>query len=220
MTTKLLKNNNWNNFFSQILSKKYFQLIIQNIDKFANEIYPKKEDIFRIFEFIKINEIKVIIIGQDPYHNLNQANGIAFGVNNGITPPPSLKNISKELFNEYNRGLDDYTLISWVKQGVFLINAIWTVFKNSPFSCNDWGWDIFCKDLLEYICSKKDNIIFVCFGNWAFKFVKSINLKNIIVLKTSHPSPLSANKGFFGSNIFKNVNYELSKLNTKIIKWC
>lgn len=217
---KLLRNNSWNDFFSIEFEKKYFNILVNKIDNYSNQIYPTQEDIFKIFRLIDVEQIKVVIMGQDPYHNYQQANGIAFGVNIGVNPPPSLKNIAKEIYKEYNQQLIDYSLESWVKQGVFLINSIWTVFKNNPLSCKDWGWEEFSQNLLKYICKKNNKVVFVCFGNWAYKYVSSINLKNIIILKTSHPSPYSANKGFIGSNIFKKINLELTKLNLKTIQWC
>lgn len=217
---KLQKIKEWNDFFSNEFEEKYFQLIIKNINQFSNEIYPKRNEIFRIFELINPNDVKVVIFGQDPYHNENQANGVAFGVNIGLSLPPSLKNIAKEVYHEFNKKLIDYSLLSWVNQGVLLVNTIWTVFKNKPLSCHDWGWEKFSKSLLKYLYKKNNKIIFVCFGNWAYNFLSSIKLEEPIILRTSHPSPLSAYKGFIGSNIFKNINKKLKELNLDTIDWC
>lgn len=216
----LQKIKSWEDFFSRQFEEKYFQLLINKISENKDRIYPNFKNIFRIFELIKKEDIKVIVLGQDPYHNSSQANGIAFGVNENIVPPPSLRNINKELINEYNTGLKDFSLISWVNQGIFLINSIWTVIKNQPLSCLDWGWDIFTKQLLKYIYELNNSVIFVCFGNWAFEYINNLNLKNPIIFKTSHPSPFSAYKGFIGSNIFKKINNKLKEMNLKTINWC
>lgn len=219
MVIKLI-DNSWIDFFSIEFGKKYFQYIENMLERYKDKLCPKNDDIFRIFELLDLSNIKVIIIGQDPYHNLGEANGIAFGVNKNVKIPPSLKNIDKEIYREYNKHLIDYSLINWVKQGVLLINSIWTVFPNQPLSCKDWGWEEFTKNLIRCIYEKNKKVIYLCFGNWASKFIDDLQLSEIIMLKTSHPSPFSANKGFLGSNIFKKTNEILNNLNLKTIDWC
>ena len=177
--------------------------IIKNSEK----IYPSTENIYKAFNY-PLKNIKIIIIGQDPYHGENQANGLAFAVNNNIKPPPSLKNIMKESVTK------DKTLLSWAEQGVFLLNTCLTVAENSPLSHSGKGWEIYTYNAIDYLLNNnKNDLIFCLWGKNAQLLGHKLDLdnrKNVIkIIKTSHPSPLSANKTsspFIGSDQFKLLN--------------
>lgn len=193
---------------------KLFNQYEFDLDELYNSgdiVYPKREHIFRVFE-MDINEIKVLLLGQDPYHNPNQANGLSFSVNEGINIPPSLKNIYKELQNEFperNYIFNSGNLERWFKkEKIFLLNASLSVIKNKPASQMDL-WQEFTNDVIKYISDNNKNCVFVLLGNFAkSKQVFISNKTNIIT--GVHPSPYSANNGFFGSNIFKNIEQKLN----------
>lgn len=177
-------------------------------------VYPKKEQIFRVFE-MDVNDIKILLLGQDPYHNPNQANGLSFSVNNDIKIPPSLKNIYKEIqaeFPERNYIFNSGNLTRWFKEEkIFLLNASLSVIKNKPGSQMKL-WQEFTDDVIKFISDNNKNCVFVLLGNFAKSKEIFISNKNNIITGV-HPSPLSANNGFFGSNLFKSIE---TKLNTQI----
>lgn len=224
--------------FSDILSKEWIEEmdyeIIQNTEqrfkkvmveciKNALKVYPKQNDLFYIFNKCKLKDIKVVILGQDPYHRFeNQANGMAFSVSNEISTPPSLKNIQKELLFCYPNSNCNNDLSHWVEQGVFLLNTSLSVTQNKPGSHIN-VWDEFIKHIIEII-SKKGNIIFCLWGKNAEKMESyiDVSLNKNFILKCSHPSPLSAFKTenpFFGSQIFRKINEFLLTINKPEIKW-
>lgn len=171
-----------------------------------SEFYPYKQDnIFKIFELCSLQDIKVVILGQDPYHSSKfQANGIAFSVNKKVAIPPSLRNIFKEVGITPNHG----DLTDWVKQGVFLLNASLTVKEKTPNS-HEFIWGKFITHIIDIINEKCDNIIFVSWGNFALNRYSNINLNKHTLLTSSHPSPLSCyktDKPFIGSNVFNKIN--------------
>lgn len=185
-----------------------------DLDKLYNSddiIYPKREQIFRVFE-MDVNEIKILILGQDPYHNPNQANGLSFSVNDGITIPRSLKNIYKELqieFPERKYIFNSGNLERWFKaEKIFLLNASLSVIKNKPASHMKL-WSEFTDNIIEYISKENDNCVFLLLGNFAKSKQKFILNKNNIVTGV-HPSPFSANRGFFNSNVFKKIENKLT----------
>ena len=168
----------------------------------CTQIYPKEEDIFTAFKVTPINEIKVVIVGQDPYHQPNQAHGLCFSVLKPVPPPPSLKNIYKNLlWNEkINFTKPDHgNLISWAKQGVFLLNASLTVEDSKPNSHAKCGWQRFTDHVIEVINQQCSNVVFLLWGKPAQEKAKSVNPNKHLILKTTHPSPLSANQGFLTS---------------------
>ncbi len=215
---------NWKKIFYKEKKKKYF-INIKNFLK--NEykkkiIFPQKKNIFQLFKLIEFNKIKVVILGQDPYCNINQAHGLAFSVLPNIKKlPKSLINIYKELkyeFNNFKIPSHGY-LINWVKQGVFLFNTILTVEKNKPCSHKNIGWEIFSNNIIKYINFYLKNIIFILWGKYAQKKIHLINKQKHFILTSSHPSPLSASKGFFGCNHFKKTNIYLKQKNISPIIW-
>ena len=191
-------------------------------DEYANYIiYPKREQIFNAFKLIKGN-IKVVIIGQDPYSNKNQANGLAFSVNKGVSLPPSLRNICKEIGNEFgiNMNYSNGDLTYLASQGVLLLNTILTVREKEPLSHDNKIYKELFLCILKYLDSLENNIVFLLWGNNAKKYEKFITNKKRLVIATSHPSPLSANRsGWFNSSCFINTNKYLESNNIEPIHW-
>ncbi|MDE6289150.1 MAG: uracil-DNA glycosylase, partial [Ureaplasma sp.] len=161
-------NSDWIEFFNKELNKEYFKKIIDKVDKEykINKLCPKKEDIFKVFDLCSLNNLKVIFLGQDPYHTPNVANGLAFSVNNELEyTPPSLKNIFKELYSDLKIRRVNTNLEDWVKQGVFLINTVLTVYENQPLSCSNWGWNSFILSFINYLNNSKSKYVYVLLGN-------------------------------------------------------
>ena len=170
-------------------------------------VYPDKKHLFRAFELTPFDDIKVVILGQDPYHNPNQANGLAFSVQKGTSLPPSLINIYKEIEGSLQLKMASHgDLSAWATQGVLLLNTILTVEKNKPLSHQNKGWEIFTLEVIKYINTLDQPICFMLFGNHAKKYKHYLNNPGHLVLETVHPSPLSAYRGFIGSNVFLEAN--------------
>lgn len=215
---------NWTNFIEKEKKKKYFFEIIRYIKKKENEgikIFPKKKDIFNAFRYTKFNTLKVVIVGQDPYCKLNQAHGFSFSVPLNVKIPPSLRNIFKEL----SRDISDFQypnhgcLVNWAKQGVLLLNTILTVEENNPFSHSKIGWEIFTNNVILNISQNFCNIVFLLWGFCAQKKIRFIDEKKHFVLKSSHPSPFSFYKGFFGCSHFSKTNKIMTKIGKNPIYW-
>jgi len=189
--------------------------------KSGKEIYPKSSEIFNAFNHCDFNEVKVVIIGQDPYHGKGQANGLCFSVNNNIPKPPSLVNIFKELENDLSKKFDSENgnLERWARQGVFLLNTTLTVEKNKPMSHSNIGWDKFTDKVIETLSKDSENLVFILWGNHAQKKIEKINISNHMIIKSVHPSPLSAHRGFFGSKPFTKTNNYLKSKNISEINW-
>ncbi|WP_374696086.1 uracil-DNA glycosylase [Spiroplasma endosymbiont of Polydrusus formosus] len=210
----------WEEFFDNEIKKPYFKQLLKNIDReYKSKIcYPKKTDIFRLFTLIEPKNIKVVIIGQDPYHGPSQANGLAFSVNNGIKNPPSLVNIFHELKKDLE--IDHYdsgNLDHWSKNGVFLYNTIGSVVTKTPLSHKNIGWTTFSQNLIIYLNEIRDDIIYVLWGNYAKQYSKYIFNKDNII-KGAHPSPFSYSL-FKDQQFFLKINYLLLKNKKKIIDW-
>ncbi|WP_226799324.1 uracil-DNA glycosylase [Candidatus Annandia pinicola] len=210
--------------FKKEKKKKYFNKIINFIYKERYNgkiIYPLQKNIFNAFKFTNFNKIKIVILGQDPYIKYNQADGLAFSLSNNINITPSLKNIYIEIksnFKEFNIPKNG-CLINWAKQGVLLLNTILTVEKNKKFSHKNIGWEIFTDKVIKLINIYKKNVVFFLWGEHAKKKINLINSKKHLILISSHPSPLSANYGFFGCKHFVKSNIFLVNNNIKPIKW-
>lgn len=211
----------WKDILTNEEKKEYFK----NLEKFLKEeytnkvIYPKKEEIYRAFDLVPYENVKVVILGQDPYHNVGQANGLAFSVNENIDLPASLKNIYKEIENEYGyRMQKNGDLTSWAKQGVLLLNTVLTVEEHKPNSHKNKGWEQFTDAIIKYLSSREKPLIFVLWGSNARSKKKYIATRHY-VLEAPHPSPLSCYRGFFGCNHFKKINEILQYLHEKEINW-
>ena len=212
----------WNNVLEKFFNKDYFKLLVEKVRneyKF-NTIYPKGDKIFNAFNLCPFDSLKVVIIGQDPYHGKGQANGLSFSVEKNIKIPPSLKNIFIELKNnypeyEYSNG----DLTRWANQGVLLLNSILTVRKSEPGSHNNIGWEKFTDFVIKNISSERRNVVFLLWGKYAQSKSRLIDDNKHLILKSPHPSPFSAHKGFFKNFHFKKTNEYLLLNNIKEINW-
>ena len=174
----------------------------------------------KAFEYSRFANTKVIIIGQDPYHGINQAEGLSFSVPEGVPTPPSLRNIYIEIKSDLGIPVPNHGHLShWAKQGVLLLNSVLTVEKNSPASHANQGWEIFTDNVIKLLNKKKDNLVFLLWGAYAGKKSELINPERHLVLNAPHPSPFSANKGFFGCKHFSRTNQYLLSTNQTPIEW-
>ena len=193
--------------------------LLEKEKKLGKEIYPSTENIFRALELVSPGDVKVVVVGQDPYHDINQANGLAFSVNKNNTIPPSLKNIYSEIKRDLNsETLQNGDLTQIAKQGVLFLNSVLTVEAHKPGSHVNIGWQEITDSIISLLSSEK-NIVFMLWGNFAQLKEKLIDLNSNLVLKTSHPSPLSAYRGFTGSRPFSKSNKFLKSKGKKIIDW-
>lgn len=215
--------NSWKEFIDSEMKKEYFG----NISKFLSEeskqhaIYPPKEDIFNAFTYCEINNVKVVILGQDPYHGKDQAHGLSFSVRPGIPVPPSLKNIYKETKTDLKSEADfSYgCLIRWTDRGVFLLNSILTVRASMPGSHRDCGWQTFTDNTIKVLNDLDRPIVFMLWGAFAKNKKNLLTNKKHLVLEAAHPSPYSAYSGFFGCKHFSKANEFLIKNNIEPINW-
>jgi len=219
-----LPQNDWLPIFKMDKSNILLQKIYKHYQfeqSLNREIFPEEPLIFNAFNLCSFENTKVVILGQDPYHGKGEANGLAFSVNEGIKIPPSLRNIFKELKNEYpdfntKRSTD---LSDWAQQGVLLINSVLTVEKDKPASHKHYDWELFTNFIISLISKEKKNLVFILLGKYAQNKINLIDSQKHIVLKSAHPSPFSANRGFLGTNIFKDSNQILEKLKYAPIYW-
>lgn len=214
--------NEWDELLKDEFTKDYYL----NLREFLkNEyrtktIYPNMYDIFNALKFTSYNDVKVVIIGQDPYHGPNQAHGLCFSVKKGVVPPPSLKNIYKELQTDVGFTIPDHgDLTSWAKQGVLLLNATLTVQAGLAASHKGKGWEIFTDNIISLINKREKPVVFLLWGGFARAKKALITNKNHLVLECAHPSPLSAYNGFFGSKHFSKTNEFLKSQNIEPINW-
>ncbi len=213
--------NDWDIVLNEELNKEYFKNLLNNVSNLYKEkiIYPPKKDVFNAFR-LSYKDVKVVILGQDPYHGEGEAHGFAFSTLN-TKLPPSLKNIYKELYNDlgikkdYNNG----NLFDWVKQGVMLLNTGLTVEKDKPNSHKDIGWHEFTDTVIKKLNEKERPVVFILWGNNAREKKKYITNPKHLIIESAHPSPFSANNGFFGSKPFSKTNAFLEKNNIKKINW-
>lgn len=214
--------SSWYEVLKQEFEEPYFyeikSFLIQEKRQYI--VYPPSQLIFNAFNLTPFDKVKVVILGQDPYHNVGQANGLAFSVPNGIMPPPSLKNIFKELQSDIGMPIPtNGNLESWAREGVLLLNSCLTVRANNPASHQGIGWQRFTDAAINALSEKKEHIVFLLWGNYAIAKEKLIDTRKHLVLKTVHPSPLSANRGFFGCRHFSQTNTYLSSNGISPIKW-
>lgn len=198
----------WNDILNKEFNKDYFIDLKEKINKLykTKTIYPKYEDIFNAFKYFDIKDLKVVILGQDPYHQPNQAHGLAFSTLDSKTPK-SLINIKKELENDLNiKVSNNNNLTNWAIQGVLLLNTILTVEESKPLSHQNIGWEVFTLNIFKEITKLNQPIVFILWGKNAEKYEEYINNSNHLVIKSSHPSPFSARISFFGSKPFSKTN--------------
>lgn len=214
-------HSSWEEIFNNYPKIDELNNMIKEIDeqRLTKTIYPPKEQIFRVFD-LPLKDIKVVILGQDPYHNPDQACGLSFSVNDGVPLPKSLINIYKELHDDLGiKPAKTGNLESWFKQGVFLLNAVLTVEKNSPASHSKMGWENFTDYIIENISEKNENVVFVLWGTYARSKNKLIDPSKHKIIESAHPSPLSAYRGFFGSKVFSQINSYLAENDRETINF-
>ena len=217
-----LVGNNWDKILDEEYHKDYFKKLVLYINKIYKEkvIFPPKSKILRALELTDYNDVKVVILGQDPYHGDREANGLSFSVSEGIKLPPSLKNIYKELNNDLGIDIPNIgTLECWAKEGVLLLNSVLTVEKDKPASHKDIGWETFTDTIIKKINEKNTPVVFILWGNFARSKKKYSNNPIHYIVESPHPSPFSANNGFFGSKPFSKTNIFLKSHNLKEIDW-
>ncbi|MDX1277261.1 uracil-DNA glycosylase [Oceanihabitans sediminis] len=216
-------STSWKKHLEEELKKTYFKSLLEFItEEYKNEeCFPKEEAIFNAFNLCPFEAVKVVIIGQDPYHDVGQANGLCFSVNNGVPFPPSLKNIFKELETDLQIPYPDTgNLEPWAKQGVLLLNATLTVRAHQAGSHQKKGWETFTDEVIKLISDKKEGVVFLLWGGFAKKKAKLIDKNKHHILTSGHPSPLSANRGYwFGNKHFSKTNYLLQKTGEKPLLW-
>ena len=211
--------------FEEIINKERQKEYFKKLETFLEEeyrtqtIFPPKEEVFTAFKLCEFKDVKVVIIGQDPYHEINQAHGLAFSVKDGNKLPKSLINIYKELYDDLLVTRLTGELTEWASQGVFLINTVLTVEEGKANSHRNKGWEIFTSKVIEELNNDDSPKVFVLWGNQAYEYEKMITNVNHKIIKSAHPSPLSAYRGFFGSKPFSKINEFLKEHNLKEIDW-
>lgn len=214
--------SSWKEVLKEEFDKDYFKDLTRFVrEEYQNHrIYPPAKLIFSAFDFTPFQSVKLVIIGQDPYHGQGQANGLCFSVNNGVRLPPSLLNIYKELKSDLGIEIPvNGNLESWAKQGVLLLNATLTVRSKSPGSHQDKGWEQFTDAVIQELVNRKEGIVYILWGAYAQKKGAIIPEDKNFVIKTAHPSPFSANRGFLGSKPFSKSNAYLRQIGKEEIDW-
>lgn len=213
-------DKSWEEIFKNY--SEYDELIQLNNDiekqRETKIIFPKKNEVYKVFS-LPIDKIKVVILGQDPYHKKGQAMGLSFSVNENIPLPKSLINIYKELYSDVGIKRENGSLIDWFKQGVFLLNTVLTVEQAQPASHRNLGYENFTDYIISEISKRCENIVFILWGGYAKKKIPLINQKKHLIIQSAHPSPLSAYRGFFGSKPFSKTNEYLKRVGKKEIIW-
>lgn len=212
----------WQEIISQEEEKTYYQKLQEAIDERyeTSVVFPPKEKIFNAFELTPLENLKVVILGQDPYHGIGQAQGLAFSTPSHMKNPPSMQNILKEIIDDYGLSLcSNGDLTQWAKQGVLLLNTILTVEESKPKSHHKLGWEIFTDNIIRYISENFEDVIFLLWGSPAIAKAKLIDRSKHHILTAPHPSPLSAYRGFLGCKHFTQTNTILERLGKKPISW-
>ncbi|MCG2793062.1 MAG: uracil-DNA glycosylase [Weeksellaceae bacterium] len=211
----------WTDVLQPIKETAYFKNLWHQLRLIyqSNPCFPPKNEIFRALELTDFEEVKVVIIGQDPYHNDGQANGLCFSVSTNVQTPPSLKNIFRELKDDLGIERNNNDLQDWAMQGVLLLNTTLTVGAHQPNSHAHLGWETFTDSIIKQISDKKENVVFVLWGAFAQKKAALIDEKRHFIIQSSHPSPFSAHRGFFGSHPFSKINNYLLEKGKNPIIW-
>lgn len=211
----------WSEVLAPIKSSEYFETLWKKVNEQykTQKCFPPKNQIFRALELTPFDDVEVVIIGQDPYHNDGQANGLCFSVSESVTAPPSLKNIFTELKDDLNITRTKKELDDWGQQGVLLLNATLTVQAHQPNSHKDLGWEKFTDYVIRQISEKKENVVFVLWGAFAQKKAALIDNSKHHILASAHPSPFSVYRGFYGSKPFSKINEYLEAKGKKPIAW-
>ncbi|MGY9017042.1 MAG: uracil-DNA glycosylase [Alphaproteobacteria bacterium] len=216
--------SSWIQYLEEELNQSYMKDLKKKLIEYQNKnitVYPEKSKIFNAFHLTPFQKIKVVILGQDPYHGPGQAHGLSFSVPHNIKTPPSLMNIFKELDSDLKVEINktNGNLEHWAKQGVFLLNTTLTVEKSKPMSHKNFGWNIFTDKVIEIINHYRENIVFILWGAHAHSKTHLIDSSKHLILKSVHPSPLSSHRGFFGSRPFSQTNNYLESKEIDKIVW-
>lgn len=214
-------NKKWDIVLKDEFKKDYFRrlgIFVKNEYK-SKIIFPPYQNIFDALRFTDYDEVKVVILGQDPYHGLGEAHGLSFSVKENVKMPPSLQNMFKELYSDLGIKRTKSDLTDWAKQGVLLLNSIMTVEKDKPLSHKDKGWEIFTDTVISKLNDRIDPVIFVLWGSFARSKKDLITNNRHKIIESVHPSPLSANRGFFGSKPYSKINNYLKYIGKEEIKW-
>lgn len=214
-------HNSWDEVLHDEMKKSYFKYIKDFVkeERLNKTIYPPAKDLFNAFKLTDFKDIKVVILGQDPYHGEKEAMGLSFSVRRGVRTPPSLRNIFKELKDDLGVERINTDLSDWAKQGVFLLNTVLTVEKDKANSHKDIGWEIFTDYVIEQINDKLNGVVFILWGRQARDKKRIITNPSHYIIESAHPSPLSAYNGFFGSKPFSKTNDFLRKNNKKTVEF-
>ena len=213
----------WEDIIDLEKQKDYYKSLEKEINKRykTTTVFPEKQNIFKAFSLTKLDNLKVVILGQDPYHGFGQAQGLAFSTPANIKNPPSMQNILKEIQSDLGKKsiCEDGDLTPWAKQGVLLLNTILTVEESKPKSHHNLGWEVFTDNIIKYISDNCEDTIFILWGSPAISKTKLIDTKKHHILTAPHPSPLSSYRGFFGCKHFSQTNDILKSLNKEAIIW-
>ena len=214
-------NKKWDIVLKDEFHKEYFKKLGTIVKKEYKTkiVYPKYENIFNALRYTDYDEVKVVILGQDPYHGENEAHGLSFSVLPGVKRPPSLNNMFKELNNDLGIVRTQNTLTDWTQQGVMMLNSIMTVVKDKPLSHKGIGWEIFTDTIIQKLNEREDPVIFVLWGGYARSKKALITNRRHFIIEAAHPSPLSAHRGFFGSKPYSKINTILKRLGKEEIDW-
>ena len=214
-------NKKWDIVLKDEFNKDYFKKLgcFVKSEYKKHTCFPKYSDVFNALRFTDYDEVKVVILGQDPYHGEGEAHGLSFSVHDDVRRPPSLNNILKELNSDLGIVRSGNELTDWAKQGVLLLNSVLTVVKDTPLSHKGKGWEIFTDNIIRYLNDRNEPIVFILWGSYARSKKELITNKKHFIIESAHPSPLSASRGFFGSRPFSRANDFLVKNGISPIKW-
>lgn len=212
----------WHAALADELEKPYFKKLAEFVDeeRRTQQVFPPEDDVFNALKYTPYDQVNVLLLGQDPYHDDNQAHGLCFSVRPGIKPPPSLVNMYKELQSDVGFRVPNHGyLVDWAKQGMLMLNAVLTVRAHQPNSHKDKGWERFTDAIISKVNQKQDQVIFVLWGAYAQKKTALIDARRHVIIQSAHPSPLSARAGFFGSKPFSKINAALKAAGKPEINW-
>ncbi len=214
-------NMKWDTILKEEFASDYFKKLGEFVkEEYSSKtVYPPYNDIFNALRYTDYDKVKVVILGQDPYHGTGEAHGLSFSVATNVRRPPSLNNIFKELKSDLNIERVNNNLTDWAKQGVLLLNAIMTVVEDCPLSHKDKGWEIFTDSIIKYLNEREKPIVFILWGSFARSKKMLITNKQHCIIESPHPSPLSASRGFFGSKPFSKANSFLKSIGEEGINW-
>jgi uracil-DNA glycosylase len=212
----------WREVLGEELSQPYFRDLAAFVgaERQKHAVFPAEEDVYNALRYTPFNNVNVLLLGQDPYHDIGQAHGLCFSVRAGCKPPPSLANIFKELQSDLGIAVPkEGCLTRWAEQGVLMLNSVLTVRAHEPNSHRGRGWERFTDTIISKVSGGRENVVFVLWGGWAQKKIPLIDAKRHTIIKSAHPSPLSARNGFFASRPFSRINAALIASGKREIDW-